>query len=75
MTNVKGQGSKEIQRPDDPKSPRVLSFDIHLTFEICHLKLVYLSLFHMAETGIVHTETEKAEGAHLGRDLYPHPCL
>jgi hypothetical protein len=52
-----------------------VSFDIHLTFEICHLKLIYLSLFHMPETGIVHRETEKTVGAHLGRDLYPYSCF
>ncbi len=56
------------------KSQEVFGF-CHLTFEICHLKLICLSLFHMPEAGIVHKETVKTVGAHLGKNLYPHPCL
>ena len=41
-------------------------FDIHLTFEICHLKLITSGLFHMPETGIVHKETGITVGVHLG---------
>jgi len=66
MTNGKGQGSKEIQRPNDPRSFKSLSFDIHLTFEICHLEFRSSSLFRMPETGIVNEENGKTVGAHLG---------
>ena len=41
-------------------------FDIHLTFEICHLKLMFSRLFHVPETGIGHKENGATVGAHLG---------
>jgi len=41
-------------------------FDIHLTFEICHLRLISSGLFRMPETGIVHKETGIKVGARLG---------
>ena len=75
MPNVKVQGSNEIQRPNDPRTLKILLFDIHLTLihlwfitscEICHLKLISSSLFHMPGTGIVHKETGITVGAHLG---------
>lgn len=66
MPNVKVQGSNETQRPNDPKTLKILLFNIHLTFEICHLKLISSGLFHMPETGIVHKETGLTVGAHLG---------
>jgi hypothetical protein len=66
MPNVKVQGSKEIQRPNDPKSFNILSFVIHLTFEIRHLKLRSSDLFHMPEAGIVLEENGETVGVHLG---------
>jgi hypothetical protein len=75
MPNVKVQGSNEIQRPNDSKNLKILLFDIHLTLihlwfiiscEICHLKLIFSSLFYMPETGIVYQETGITVGAHLG---------
>jgi hypothetical protein len=39
MSNVKAQSSNEIQMSNDRKSFAILSFDIPLTFEICHLDL------------------------------------
>ena len=46
--------------------PSFSYFDIHLTFEICHLKLRSSDLFHVPETGIVHKETGITVGARLG---------
>jgi len=75
MSNVKAQGSNEIQMPNDPKSLKILSFVIHLTLihlwfitscEICHLKFTCLPLSRMPETGIVHKETGITVGSHLG---------
>jgi hypothetical protein len=60
MPNVKVQGSNEIQRQNDPKTLKILLFDI------CQLKLISSSLFHMPGTGIVHKETGITVGAHLG---------
>jgi hypothetical protein len=57
------------------KNPGFKTFDIPLTLihlwfitscEICHLKFIPLSLFHMPETGIVNKETGITAGAHLG---------
>ena len=41
-------------------------FHIHLTSEICHLKLISSGLFHVPETGIVHKGARITVGAHFG---------